>query len=47
MLEFRARAVADKYAALVAAQYDEGEGAADVPQWKLDSVQDVVGMYAA
>ncbi|BEI82995.1 hypothetical protein CcaverHIS002_0308630 [Cutaneotrichosporon cavernicola] len=47
MLEFKARAVADKYAALVAAQYDEGEGAADVPQWKLDSVQDVVGMYAA
>ncbi|GMK53601.1 hypothetical protein CspeluHIS016_0101870 [Cutaneotrichosporon spelunceum] len=45
ILEFKARAVADKYAALVVSQYDEGEGAIDVPQWKLDSVQDVVGMY--
>ncbi|CAK9780760.1 hypothetical protein CC85DRAFT_277308 [Cutaneotrichosporon oleaginosum] len=47
MLEFKARAVADKYAALIAAQYDDGEGVTDVPQWKLDSVQDIVGMYAA
>lgn len=48
MLEFKARAVADKYAMLVAAQYDVGDpGAADVPQWKLDSVQDAISVWAA
>lgn len=48
MLEFKARAVANKYASLVAAQFDDGDvGAIDVPQWKLDSVQDAVGVWSA
>lgn len=47
MLEFKVRAVADKYASVVAAQFDEEEGrAADVAQWKLDSVQDAVSVWA-